>query len=180
MPYNNYNSSYPAYPSGAPQGYPYQFQPNMGSYPLNTSAPQYQQMPTLPPPLMPQQQARQNNMILDWVQGKEAASAYYVEPGRGAILMDINRHTFYLTSKGEDGIPRPLQIFDYYQRPPESQNYNDKTDYSHQLQNYTDKTDYVPRSEYNELERRIKELEEMVTSNSQSQVVARPEGHNNV
>lgn len=161
MPYNSYNSPYQAYPSGASQGYPYQVQPNiMGSYP---------QMPVIPAPLMPQQQGRQNNMILDWVQGPEAASAYYVDPGRGAILMDINRHTFYLTSRGEDGIPRPLQTFDYYQRQVQSE-----------TQNYTDKTDYVPRSEYNELEKRIKELEEMVTGNSQNQMVVRPEAPNNV
>ena len=91
--------------------YPYQ-QPSMAAYPQNNANAAYQ-MPAIPAPLAQTQHPGQNAMILDWVQGPEAASAYYVAPGRGAILMDINRHTFYLTSRGEDNIPRPLQTFDY-------------------------------------------------------------------
>ena len=175
MAYNNYNSAYPAIPYNGYNGaqgpaYPYQQASSGAYYPTQgTPAYPYHQAPAVPPPLMPAMQGRQNNMILDWVQGPEAASAYYVEPGRGAILMDINRHTFYLTSRGEDGIPRPLQSFDYYQRQSQPE-----------TQNYTDKTDYVPRSEYNELERRIKELEEMVTGNSANPMLGKPEVPNNV
>lgn len=152
MSYNNYPSPYPAIPAG---GIPYpQMQPQL--YPQQTPvfqqpAPVYQQMPTVPPPLMQQApQPQQSNMILDWVQGPEAASAYYVAPGRGAILMDINRKTFYLTSRGEDNIPRPLQTFDYYQRPQqETVQQNDQN-------NYADKTDY------GNIDRRLRAIEESI------------------
>lgn len=173
MAYTNYPSPYPAIPAGGYYGMPYQnpmYPYQQQNYGQGTQGNPMYQAPAVPTPLMPtnqNNQARQNNMILDWVQGPEAASAYYVEPGRGAILMDINRHTFYLTSRGEDNIPRPLQTFDYYQRQPQASN-----------ESYTDHTDYVSKNEYNDLERRIKEIEDTVKNGGVSHAIA--EGANNV
>lgn len=151
MPYPGQGYYYPQQPTMA--------QPNNGQITAMPPAAQ----PYIPPQMAPIAQAasqpspsRQNNMILDWVQGPEAASAYYVDPGRGAILMDINRRTFYLTSRGEDGIPRPMQAFDYYQR-------NTQTEQPQQ-----ERTD---NSAISNLDSRLKVIEDSLGLNSTSSSV---------
>lgn len=171
MPYNNYTSPYPpaqGYAGGMPyqqgQGYGYSaMQQPQGIMPQQQI--QYPQMPPIPPQLM-QSQPQQENMILDWVQGREAASAYYVPKGKGAILMDINRRTFYLVSRGEDNMPRPMQTFDYYQRPSQA-------DDSQQVQ----QPDYIQSVDYADLDRRLKALESTVqTINASAQPPMLPAG----
>lgn len=99
MAYNNYNTAYPAIPYNGYNGaqgpaYPYQQASSGAYYPAQgTPTYPYHQAPAVPPPLMPAMQGRQNNMILDWVQGPEAASAYYccpcMQPRNATYLVDF-------------------------------------------------------------------------------------------
>lgn len=165
MPYNNFNMQnpgmqMPGYTGGAPyqqgQGYNFntyngQMPGAQGYFPDPTQIP-YPPIPALP---MPQGQSQPSNMIFDWVQGPEAASAYYVAPGRGAMLMDINRRVFYLVSRGTNNIPLPMQTFRYYQElEPQGTNQQDQQT----------KPDYIQSVDYGEIDRRLKALENSVQS----------------
>lgn len=163
MPYTNYPSPYPAMPA---PGYP-PMMPAMPGYPYMPQAPAMQQpvqqqMPQLPPAqmqAMPQQTPEpQKNMIFDWVQGPEAASAYYVAPGHGALLMDINRRTFYLTSRGADGIPQQMRIFDYVQRVEPASQPQQAQQAPQALPATEPRQDYVTRDEFDRLAREVSYL----------------------
>lgn len=177
MPYTNYPSPYPAMPApGYPPmmpampGYPY-----MPQAPVMQQQPVQQQMPQLPPAQMqaaPPLPEPQKNMIFDWVQGPEAASAYYVAPGHGALLMDINRRTFYLTSRGTDGIPQQMRIFDYVQRvEPASQ----PQQAQQALPAAEPRQDYVTRDEFDRLAREVSYLEQHPAAQQQPQEQQSPQ-----
>lgn len=81
-------------------------------------APMYPQMNFMPPP-QPQQEnlpQQQNDSGLMFVNGLNEASAWVVQPGHRAFLMDRNANTFYVKSVNENGMPNPLEIYDYKKR----------------------------------------------------------------
>lgn len=168
MPYTNYPSPYPAMPA---PGYP-PIIPAMPGYPYMPQAPAMQQpvqqqMPQLPPAQMqtaPPVPEPQKNMIFDWVQGPEAASAYYVAPGHGALLMDINRRTFYLTSRGADGIPQQMRIFDYVQRVEPASQPQQAQQAPQALPAAEPRQDYVTRDEFDRLAREVSYLNQHPTA----------------
>lgn len=63
----------------------------------------------------PTQQATTQNGVI-WVQGEEGAKAYMVAAGNSVLLMDSEKHSFYIKSTDQSGMPMPLRIFDYTER----------------------------------------------------------------
>ena len=50
-------------------------------------------------------QQHQNGLL--WVQGEEAAKAYMVAAGNSVLLMDSEKHSFYIKSTDQSGMPMP-------------------------------------------------------------------------
>lgn len=69
----------------------------------------------------PQQQPTAQNSGVIWVQGEEAAKAYMVAAGNSVLLMDSEKHSFYIKSTDQSGMPMPLRIFDYTERTAQPQ-----------------------------------------------------------
>lgn len=88
-------------------------------------------------------QQHQNGLL--WVQGEEAAKAYMVAAGNSVLLMDSEKHSFYIKSTDQSGMPMPLRIFDYTERSAQPQK---KTE------------EYATREELKALEERISALME--------------------
>lgn len=62
-----------------------------------------------------QSQSFQNNSFA-WVQGEAGAKAYPVKPGTTAWLLDSENQTFYIKTVDQNGVPQPLEIYDYAKR----------------------------------------------------------------
>lgn len=88
-------------------------------------------------------QQHQNGLL--WVQGEEAAKAYMVAAGNSVLLMDSEKHSFYIKSTDQSGMPMPLRIFDYTERTAQPKK---KTE------------EYATREELKALEERISALME--------------------
>lgn len=74
-------------------------------------------------PVMPiQQQPQQNNNGLIWVQGETGAKSYLVAPNTTVLLMDSENQRFYLKSTDASGMPLPLRIFEYTEKPQNGAN----------------------------------------------------------
>ena len=69
----------------------------------------------------PQQQPTAQNSGVIWVQGEEGAKAYMVAAGNSVLLMDSEKHSFYIKSTDQSGMPMPLRIFDYTERTAQPQ-----------------------------------------------------------
>lgn len=54
-----------------------------------------------------------------WVQGEAGAKAYMVAAGNNVLLLDSDNPVFYLKSTDPSGMPLPLRVFDYTERPPQ-------------------------------------------------------------
>ena len=80
-------------------------QPNMSVQPSYTPAP-----------------VQQNNNGLIWVQGEAGAKSFLVQPNTTVLLMDSESQRFYLKSSDASGMPLPLRIFEYSERPQNAQN----------------------------------------------------------
>ena len=78
-------------------------------------------------------------------EGEEAAKAYMVAAGNSVLLMDSEKHSFYIKSTDQSGMPMPLRIFDYTERTAQPQK---KTE------------EYATREELKALEERISALME--------------------
>lgn len=86
---------------------------------------QAQYMSQMPQPVMPvqaQTQAQQNNNGLIWVQGETGAKSYLVAPNSTVLLMDSENQRFYLKSTDASGMPLPLRIFEYTEKPQNGAN----------------------------------------------------------
>lgn len=59
----------------------------------------------------------QNNNGLIWVQGESGAKSYMVAPNSTVMLMDSESQRFYLKSTDASGMPQPLRIFEYTEKP---------------------------------------------------------------
>ena len=68
-----------------------------------------------------QQQPQTSSGGILWVQGEPAARAYMVAPGNSVLLMDSEAQAFYIKSTDGSGMPLPLRIFDYTERPAQGQ-----------------------------------------------------------
>ena len=71
---------------------------------------------------VPQPQAQQNNNGLIWVQGETGAKSYLVAPNTTVLLMDSENQRFYLKSTDASGMPLPLRIFEYTEKPQNGAN----------------------------------------------------------
>ena len=65
---------------------------------------------------------QQNNNGLIWVQGEAGAKSYLVQPNTTVLLMDSESQRFYLKSSDASGMPLPLRIFEYSERPQNAPN----------------------------------------------------------
>lgn len=84
----------------------------------------YLQQPQYPNP-MPQQNSfanQQQNNGLVWVQGEAGAKSYLVAPNTTVLLMDSENQRFYLKSSDSSGMPQPLRIFEYTEKPQNAPN----------------------------------------------------------
>ena len=91
-------------------------------------------------------QQPQNNGI-QWVQGEEAAKSFMVAPGKSVLLMDSEKQQFYIKSADASGMPMPLRVFEYTERPQSAP--------ASPTINATATGDYITREEF---ERRISEI----------------------
>ncbi len=65
-------------------------------------------MPSTPPP--PQQYSAPG---IIWVQGEAGAKAYPVSKGNSVLLMDSETNSFYIKSTDANGVPQPLERYEY-------------------------------------------------------------------
>lgn len=95
------------------QGFPATYQGYQPTYPMYQSyQPQPQQMQ------IPQQtmQVQQNDSVIMFVNGLDEANAWVVQPGKSAFLMDRNANSFYVKSVDANGMPNPIEVYDYKKR----------------------------------------------------------------
>ena len=101
---------------------PYSQMPN-GRYagPQQNQVAQYSAQPVQMPQQYSYAQAPAPNPQNDihWVQGSSGAKAYYVEPGKSALLMDSESNKFYIKSADQSGMPLPLRSFRYTEEAEE-------------------------------------------------------------
>lgn len=106
--YGGYNSMRGGYPQ--PQQYP--------------TYPQPQQYQSYPQPVLqstaPTQSPPPAQSSIQWVQGEAGAKAYDVRPGQTVLLMDSETNVFYIKSVDINGMPLPLEIYDYTKRTSQS------------------------------------------------------------
>lgn len=140
MAYNNYGQTgwMPQQPN-----YSYQMQPAQQSY-----------APAAQLPLIPQRPI--------FVDGEMAARVFQMPDnwpaGVPLYLWDSNGNYFYIKMVGQNGIPMPLQSFEYHSKAPESTGYISGD--NHQV----DMTQFVT---HEDLDRRFNELKNMM-QNSQN------------
>ena len=79
----------------------------------------YNYFPANYPYLMPQTQPQAQGNSLTWVQGIEAAKAWYVAPNTTVALWDSETQAIYLKSADASGMPS-MKILDYTLRATES------------------------------------------------------------
>lgn len=79
----------------------------------------YNYFPANYPYLMPQAQPQAQGNSLTWVQGIEAAKAWYVAPNTTVALWDSETQAIYLKSADASGMPN-MKILDYTLRATES------------------------------------------------------------
>lgn len=60
-----------------------------------------------------QQQPQQPQNGIQWVQGEAGAKSYLVAAGNTVMLMDSETQRFYIKSTDANGMPHPLQVYEY-------------------------------------------------------------------
>lgn len=114
------------------QGYPASYTP---MYPQANPQISYNAMPQQETQSF-QQHANDSNLM--FVNGLQEANAWVVQPGHRAFLMDRNTNTFYVKSVNENGMPNPLEIYDYTKRDQE------------QMSVKAESPEYITRQEFEE------------------------------
>ena len=104
-----------------------------------------------------QQPTAQNGGVI-WVQGEEGAKAYWVAAGNAVLLMDSEKHSFYIKSTDQSGMPQPLRIFDYTERTQAVK--------APQTAAAPQAADYVTRDEFDRLAARIDALTQKEENNA--------------
>lgn len=146
--------------------YPQYYQPaamdNLAQLRQNQMNPQMMQQPaqsqpmnqSMGQPMQPMAAPFVNGTI--WVQGEEGAKSYLVAPGNTVFLMDSEGPVFYQKTVNADGIPLPLRVFDFTERP---QGTNGATKQVAQpLPPNIDLSGYVLREEFDALETKLNSL----------------------
>lgn len=96
--YNNFgNGYYPQYPSYTPNN----------AY----GVPVYQNNAQNPYSGSQSYEPRQQDTVVNWVQGKSGAEAYPLAPGQRAMLMDSNDPVLYVKATDTSGRYMPLQSY---------------------------------------------------------------------
>lgn len=54
-----------------------------------------------------------------WVQGMAGAQSSYVQPGKTGFFFDIERPVFYAKTVDQNGMPRPLEEYEYKKIDPQ-------------------------------------------------------------
>ena len=75
-----------------------------------------------------------------FVNGIQEANAWVVQPGQRAFLMDRNENVFYIKSVNENGMPNPLEVYDYKKRGNTEQTAPESVDHA----------EYITREEFEE------------------------------
>lgn len=70
---------------------------------------------------MPVQSPQTNNGLI-WVQGEAGAKSYMVPPNSTVMLMDSENQQFFLKSTDVSGMPQPLRVFEYTEKPQNAPN----------------------------------------------------------
>lgn len=110
--------------------------------------PQYLQQPMQPVQTGTAPQVQQPANSIQWVQGKEGAKSYQVQPGTSVILMDSERQMFYIKSANGAGMP---ELHSYaFQEIHEGEA---------QVIASTLPADYVPKSDFEQLKGQFDELQ---------------------
>lgn len=65
---------------------------------------------------------------INWVQGEAGARSWSVAPGKSVLLMDSEGNTFYIKTADASGMPMPLRIFDFQERPTSGNNSHGQTE----------------------------------------------------
>jgi len=68
----------------------------------------------------PFQATQSNGQGVNWVQGEAGAKSWLIAPNTTVLLMDSEADVFYLKSADASGVPLPLRIFDYTERPSDA------------------------------------------------------------
>lgn len=74
------------------------------------------QMPIYGQQVYPQMQAQQPQQPqngIQWVQGEAGAKSYLVAAGNTVMLMDSETQRFYIKSTDANGMPHPLDVYEY-------------------------------------------------------------------
>lgn len=148
------------YAPGVPGFYP---QPGMPGY-MQPAAPMPDQLAQLraqqqaQQPVVPAaaaQPVQQGASGIIWVQGEAGAKSYMVAPGNSVLLMDSENQVFYLKGADASGMPLPLRVFDYTERPQPQPGGSPAPAQAAPAQ---PTQDYVTREEFNALSARIDAL----------------------
>ena len=115
--------------------------------------PGYQQQ-GLPSMQLPQYSPAQSNSI-NWVSGESGAKSWMVGRGETVLLMDSENPVFYLKSSDQSGMPLPLRIFDYSERPQGSVQGSNSALIS-------SGDNFITRSEFDDLRAKYEELEKQI------------------
>lgn len=101
----------------------------------------------------------QQSQNINWVSGEAGAKSWLVGANSTVLLLDSEKPVFYLKSADNSGMPLPLRIFDYTERPTQ-QNIPQNTAQTTQNEpeNLDDK--YVTREEYKAMEEQYKKFQE--------------------
>ena len=111
----------------------------------------YNYFPTNYPYLVPQPQPQAQGNSLTWVQGIEAAKAWYVAPNTTVALWDSETQAIYLKSADASGMPS-MKILDYTLRATES----------HAERIEDKKADYLTRADFDAILGQISDLRDEI------------------
>lgn len=129
------------------------------------------------PPIMPHQsyqQPQQNspmNSSINWVQGEIGARAYPIQAGSSVLLMDSEAQNFYIKSADNSGMPT-LKKYAYSEVIEEPLKLESKDP-----SNF-DTAHLASRDEVKQLQEKIRELENQITSMSIDNREAKKQGGN--
>ena len=116
----------------------------------------YSQYQYSPPPIQPQPQQPDSNMI--WVQGDSGGKAYPVQNGKTVVLFDSECEQFFIKTVDASGIPQPLRTFTYQEKS------ESKTEPS-----AVDTSKFITREEFEEAIKSLKEPKQQQHNNNNNQ-----------
>lgn len=77
-------------------------------------------MPQMPMNQFNQPQQSQNGLIVAWVQGEQAFKSFSLGPNQKAFLFNTEENTFAIKTTDSNGMPNPLETFEYHRINHES------------------------------------------------------------